>query len=136
MTTVDSWPKTMLFRTQRACYAKSKYSLIHYVLYYTYIMTYLCMKYCTAVRLHNCLSQASLYCKIKWAWTEIDDMYRGNRQWCPRKILLLIVWTMRILERAQAFLPLLTIEIFFIFPHSYVVSKLSYIHRALVSKCS
>ena len=28
MTTVDSWPKTLLFRTQRACYTKSKYSLI------------------------------------------------------------------------------------------------------------
>ena len=31
---------------------------------------------------------------------------------------------MRILERVQAFLPLLTIEIFFIFRPSYVVSKL------------
>ena len=43
---------------------------------------------------------------------------------------------MRTLERVQAFLPPLTIEIFFIFPPSYVVSKLSYSHRALVSKCS
>ena len=43
---------------------------------------------------------------------------------------------MRILERVQAFLPLLTIEIFLIFPPSYVVSKLSDSHRALVSKYS
>jgi hypothetical protein len=28
LTTVGSWPKTLLFRTHTACYAKSKYSLI------------------------------------------------------------------------------------------------------------
>ena len=27
MTTADSWPKTLLFRTHTACYAKSKHSL-------------------------------------------------------------------------------------------------------------
>ena len=41
---------------------------------------------------------------------------------------------MRILERGQAFLSLLTNEIFLIFPPSYVVSKLNYSHRALVKK--
>ena len=28
MTTADSWPKLLLFRTHTACYAKSKYSLL------------------------------------------------------------------------------------------------------------
>ena len=36
MTTVDSWPKTLLFRTHTACYEKSKYSpsLIVIVIYH------------------------------------------------------------------------------------------------------
>ena len=48
---------------------------------------------------------------------------------------------MCILERVQAFLPLdifksKSIDIYiYIFPPNYVVSKLSYSHRALVSKC-
>ena len=41
---------------------------------------------------------------------------------------------MRILERVQAFLPLLTIEIFYILPPSYVVTKLTYSHRFLKLK--
>ena len=64
------------------------------------------------------------------------SVYDKSNYCLPGQNGIWVKFSMRTLDKVQVFLPLLTIQIFKIFPPSYVVSKLSYSHRALVSKCS
>ena len=119
MTTVDSCPKTLLFRTHTACYAKSKYSLIgmyYYVPNWLYTVSILVT--------HNAYSRRYIFLRpVVAPYTEISGtlfwstfimLHRQNTLYSAQRLsqkCIIYVRVLRKSKRQQLYLWVMNIDV-------------------------